>query len=117
MGDDVGDFTSDAGVSPSYLAVANDGTSKSSAEVEIHEIVERFGCSAAFGARSPVDVVIDRDLSAHLIGNELCRGEFADQERGVGEVDEASGGAVDRVSSTDNGHPRRDCFVAEHTVD
>ncbi|CAM5262083.1 hypothetical protein SHIRM173S_05996 [Streptomyces hirsutus] len=51
----------------------------------------------------PVDVVVDEHRPVHRPGQHLGRIQVPDQERGVRQVHQASGGAVDRIGRADHG--------------
>jgi hypothetical protein len=104
----VGDLAGETAVTAADLPVADDGGAQPFAEVEVGEVVE-VGVvpGGAFGARRPVDVVVDVDRAVDRRRERLDRGELTDEERRIGQVDEPAGGAVDRVGGADDGDPGR----------
>jgi hypothetical protein len=96
--DQVGDLARDAGVSPAHLAVADYRAAQALAEVGVGEIVEAGGrAGRPLGPGRPVDVVVDDHRPADVRREQLSRGQLAQQERGVGQVNEPAGRAVNRV--------------------
>ena len=89
-------------------------TAAPSALAEVH-VDEVAGLAAELGAGRPVDVVVDGDRAGHDARQHGGRVERADQERGVGQLDEPPRLAIDRVGGAhdrepDSGH-RPTCAV------
>jgi hypothetical protein len=76
-GDEVGDFPRDAAGAAAHLAVANDGAAESVAKMEVGEVVQHGAIvdhgGVAFGARGPVDVVVDHDRAVDERGEHVDR--------------------------------------------
>lgn len=102
----MGDLADETGVSPAYHAVVDDGAAQTLAKVQVGEVVELLAVDGvAFGSCRPVDVVVDHDRAVDEPGQHVRRGQFTEQERGVGQVDQAAGGPVHRVGGADHREP------------
>ncbi len=82
--EDVGDLADQAGVPPAYHPVVDDGAAQALAQVQVGEVVQLRDAGVAFGSRRPVDVVVDHHRTVDEPGQHVRRGQFAEQERGVG---------------------------------
>ena len=69
-GDEVCDLASQAAVSPDHVTVDHHGATKPFAEVEVDEVVQRFGTGVVFGSCGPVDVVVDEERAGDERGRD-----------------------------------------------
>ena len=81
-----------------HLAVADDRAAEALAE----EQVGKIGWSR-LGAGCPVHVVVDGDRTGHEPPEDLHRIELADQERGIGQLDQTAGRAGARIGRAADG--------------
>ncbi len=107
-GDEVGDLAREAAGSSPHRCVADDRAAHAVVEVEVGEIAQGpRGRGVPFRPGRPVHVVVDRDRSLDVGAENLDRVKLAEQERGIGQVDQPPCVPVDRVSRAHDRQPRQ----------
>ena len=96
-----------AGASPD-LGVAHDRAAHAVVEVDVGEVAQGpRGRAVPFRPGGPVHVVVHGDRSFDVRGENLDRVKLAEQERGIGQLDQPPGAPVYRVSGAHDRQPRR----------
>ena len=106
-GDEVRDLASQPRAPPADRTVADDGAAQSLPKKDIGEVIQAARAAVlALGPRGPVHVIVHDDRAADPRRQDLGRIQFPEQERGVGEMDQAAAAPLHRIGGAHHGEPR-----------
>ena len=107
-GNEVSDLAGETAGSSPDLCVAYDRAAHAVVEVDVGEVAQGpRGRAVPFRPGGPVHVVVDGDRSPDVRGENLGRVKLAEQERGIGQLDQPPGASVYRVSGAHDRQARR----------